>query len=54
MTVLPITGEVGAEVVFEKIFNEFVDYNIDVLEKEFITYNPDSVMEIEELFKKLA
>lgn len=53
ITILPITGENGVGVVFDKIFNEFIDYNIEVLKKDFITYNPDSSKSIDDLIGSL-
>jgi len=53
VTILPLTGEVGAEVVFEKIFTELVDYNVPVLQKDFITYTPDSDKTIDDLYEIL-
>lgn len=53
ITVLPLTGEQGAEVVFEKIFNEFIDYNIEILQRDLITYNPEDSRKVDELIEIL-
>lgn len=53
ITILPLTGELGTGVVFEKIFTELVDYNVPVLQKDFITYTPDSDKTIDDLYEVL-
>lgn len=50
---LPLTGESGVEVVFEKFFYELFDNNISIIQKDLITFNPDSPKTMDELYKAL-
>jgi PleD family two-component response regulator len=54
ISILPLTGENGVEVVFHKIFNEIADYNIEVLNKDFITYNGDGSKSFNDLVEALG
>ncbi|MFZ7132377.1 MAG: response regulator [Eubacteriales bacterium] len=50
---LPLTDIKGLAIVYEKIHNQLQEYNIEIIEKNFFTYDPEAPQSVDALFELL-